>query len=54
MRIDPLISLGVLCDDGYTITLDKQEISVQKNEQNNIKVIRNKQTVTWEVPLEIQ
>ena len=31
MHTDPLISLGVLCDDGCTITLDKQAMSVQKN-----------------------
>ena len=31
MHPDPLISLGVLFDDGCTITLDKQEISIQKN-----------------------
>ena len=24
----PLIPLGVLCDNGYTITLDKQEMSI--------------------------
>ena len=27
----PLISLGVLCDYGCTITLDKKYISIQKN-----------------------
>ena len=30
-KTSPLISLGVLCDDGWTITLDKQDMSVQKN-----------------------
>ena len=30
MRIDPLISLGVLCDDVCTITLHQQEITVKK------------------------
>ena len=30
MKTSPLISLGILFDDGYTITLDKQEISFQK------------------------
>ena len=54
MKKAALISLGVLCDDGFTITLDKQEISVQKNEQNNIKVIRNKKTGMWEVTLDNQ
>ena len=28
---DTLISLGVLCDDGCTIKLDKQEMSIQNN-----------------------
>ena len=28
MQTAPLISLGVLCDDGCTITPDKQEISI--------------------------
>ena len=31
MHTASLISLGVLCDGGYTITLDKQEISKQRN-----------------------
>ena len=31
MQISPLIPLGVLCDYGCTITLDKQEISIQRN-----------------------
>ena len=31
MQTDPLISLGVLCDDGCTITLDKQAISIHNN-----------------------
>ena len=31
MQTAPLISLGVLCDYGCTVTLDKQEISIQNN-----------------------
>ena len=31
MQKSPLISLGFLCDDGCTITLDKKEMSIQKN-----------------------
>ena len=31
MQTAPLISLGVLCDDGCTITLYKQAMSIQKN-----------------------
>ena len=50
----PLISLVALCDDECTITLDKQEISVNKNVQEIIKVTRNKKIGMWEVPLEIQ
>ena len=49
-----MISLVVLCDDGCTITLDKQEMSVQKNGQQIIKGARNKKTVIWEVTLEKQ
>ena len=33
MNTSPLISLGVLCGDGYTSTLDKQEMSVHNNGQ---------------------
>ena len=46
--------MGVLCDDGLTITLDNKEISVQKNVQEIIKGTRNKQTGMWGVPLETQ
>ena len=54
MKIAPLISLGVLCDYGYTITLDKQYIPAQKNLQQIIKGTRKKQTGMWGVPLETQ
>ena len=54
MKTDPLISLGVLCDDGYTITLDKQYISVQNNVQEIIKDTRNKKNGMWEVPVETE
>ena len=54
MKTAPLISLGVLCDYGCTITLDSQETSFQKNGQKIIKVTRNKQTGMWEVLLETQ
>ena len=54
MKIAPLISVGVLCDDGCTIKLDKQEMSVQKNRKEIIKVTRNKKSGMWEVPLETQ
>ena len=47
MKISPLISLGVLCDDGYTIKLYKQDVSVQNNGQEIIKGTRNKKTVMW-------
>ena len=39
-----LISLGVLCDDRYTITLDKKDMSVQKNGKEIIKGTRNMKT----------
>ena len=47
IRTAPLISLGVLCDDGCTITLDKQENTDPKNGQQIIKGTRNKQTGMW-------
>ena len=31
MQTAPLISLGVLCNYGCTITLEKQEMSIHKN-----------------------
>ena len=43
----PIISLGVLCDDGCTITIDNQVMSVHKNGQEIIKGTRNKQTGMW-------
>ena len=46
--------MGVLFEYGYTITLDKQDMSAQKNGQKIRKGTRNKQTGMWEVPLEIQ
>ena len=54
MKISPLISLEVLCDDGLPITQDKQEISVHKNGKEIIKGTRNKKTGMWEVPLDTQ
>ena len=54
MKTAPLISLGLLCDYGCTITLDKQDMSVQKNGQEIIKGTKRKQTGLWEVPLETQ
>ena len=47
MRAAPLISLGVLCNDGYTVTLYQQETPVQKYGQKIIKDIINKQTGMW-------
>ena len=44
MKKAPLILLGVLFYYGCTITLDKQEMSVQKNGQERIKVTRNRKT----------
>ena len=46
--------MGVLCDDGCIIMLDKQDVSVQNNGQQIIKVAKNKQTGMWEFTLEIQ
>ena len=37
MKIAPLISLGVLCDDGCTITLDKKDIPVHKMDNKSLK-----------------
>ena len=36
-QIAPLISLGVLCDDEFTITLDKKAMSIQKIEKKYSK-----------------
>ena len=47
LKTASLISLGVLCDGGYTITLDKQEISIRKNEKEISKGTRNKTTGMW-------
>ena len=51
MQTAPLISLGVLCDDVCTITLDKQAMYIQNNGEEIIKGARNKNTGMWEVPL---
>ena len=40
----PLISLGILCDDGCTITLDTQEISIQETGEEIIKGTRKEKT----------
>ena len=37
IQTDLLISLGVLCDDGCTITLDKKAMSIQNNGEEIIK-----------------
>ena len=44
MYTDPLISLGVLCDDGCTNTLDKQAMSIHNNGEETIKGTKNKKT----------
>ena len=54
MKTSPLISLGVLCGDGFTITLDKQDMSVQNNGKEIIKGTSNKKTGMREVPLGTQ
>ena len=54
MKTAPLILLGVLCDDGCTMTLDKQDTSVHKNGHEIMKGTKNRETVMWEVPLETQ
>ena len=50
----PLISLGVLYDDGRNITLDKKDMSVQNNGEEIIKGTRNNKTGMWELPPETQ
>ena len=47
MKTAPVVSLGLLCDDGCTNTLDKQEMSVHNNVQEIIKGRRNKKTGMW-------
>ena len=46
--------MGVLCNDGCTITLEKIEMSIQKNGEEIIKGTINKKTGMWEVPLGTQ
>ena len=46
-----LISLGVLCDDGCTITLDKQSMYTLNNREEIIKGTSKNKTGMWEVPL---
>ena len=50
MKTSPLISSGVLCDDGCTITLEKQYMSVQNNGQEIIKGTRNKKLECGKFP----
>ena len=52
MKTPPLISLGVSCDDRFTITQDKQDILVQKIGREIIKGTINKQIGMWEIPME--
>ena len=54
VKISPIISLGVLCDDGFTSTLDKQDMSVQKTGQETIKGNRKKKTGMRGFTLETQ
>ena len=54
MKTDSLISLGVLCDYGCTLTLDKHELPVKNNGQEIIKGTSTKKTGMWEVPLDTQ
>ena len=49
MKTAQFTYLGVLCDDGCTITLDKKNMKVQNNEQQILTGHRNKQTIMWEV-----
>ena len=53
MKTYPLILLGVLCDDGFTIKIENQEISV-KNGQQILKSTRNEQTGMWKFNLETE
>ena len=54
MKTSPLILLGFLCDDGYTIKLDKQDILVHNDGHETIKGTSNKKNGIWEVRLETQ
>jgi hypothetical protein len=46
-----LISLGQLCDDGCTITLDQDTIQVTKNNTTILKGIRNQKDGLWDIPI---
>ena len=54
MITSPLISLGVLCYDVFTITLYRQNMLVQNNVLKLLRCTRNKQIGMWEVPMLIQ
>ena len=47
MNTAPLVLLGFLCDDGFTITLDKKPMEIQNNGQKILRGYRNKNTVMW-------
>ena len=46
-----LISLGQLCDDGCTITLDQDTMKVTKNNTTILKGIRNQKDGLWDIPI---
>ena len=43
--------MGVLCDDGCTVTIDQIDTSIQNNGEEVIKGTINKKTGMWELPL---
>ena len=49
IKISPLISLRVLCDNGCNITLDKKMKRFQSNGQKILTGHRKKHTIMWEV-----
>ena len=46
-----LISLGQLCDDGCTITLNRENMKVTKNNTTILKGIRNRKDGLWDIPI---
>ena len=47
MKKDPLISVGVLCDDGYTIMIKKQTMEVKIIGQKTEKETEATHTEMW-------
>ena len=52
LKSSNLISIGQLCDDGCSITLNKHTLKVHKNNKVIMKGIRNTSDGLWEIPIQ--